>query len=185
MRNEIQNSNSLFPNKKETTMKMTTVTKASVLAATLGFAFLLPATARAQSDVMPDSFAFSSEEATATQPVQSAGVQKANADFEGKFSLPYGVLCAGKSLKPGQYLFSVKSEGSARVVAIRGGGENVRVHVREVRANLHGTTKSALLLRKSRDGRSLAGLYVEGLSSTLYLDTNTTGSDAGMERLPI
>ena len=185
MRNEIENSHSIFQGKRETTMKMATVVKVSVLTATLGCAFLVPATARAQSDVMPDSFAFSSGEVTATQPVQSLGVQQANADFEGKFSLPYGVQCAGRNLRPGEYLFSVKSEGSARVVAIRGGGENVRIHVREVRANRRGTTKSALLLRKSGDARSLAGLYVEGLSSTLYLDSNTTGSDSGMERLPI
>lgn len=160
-------------------MKMTTVVKATMFTAALGLACLLPATARAQSDVMPDEFAFS-DTTTAAQPV----AVQAKANFEGKISLPYGVNCEGKNLKAGEYLVSVKSEGANRVVAIHGRGENVNMHVREVRTD-GVTSRSALLVRKSGQGHKVEAVYVEGLGATLYLNANTNGSAAGMVRLPI
>lgn len=160
-------------------MKMTTVVKASMFTAALGLACLLPATARAQSDVMPDEFAFS-DTATAAQPVVAV---QAKANFEGKISLPYGVNCEGKNLKAGEYLVSVKSEGANRVVAIHGRGENVNMHVREVRTD-GVTSRSALLVRKSGQGHKVEAVYVEGLGA-LYLNAKTNGAAAGMERLPI
>src|SRR5271155_2899953 len=74
MTNETNNSNSKIKAKKETTMKMTTLAKASILAATLGFVSMLAPAARAQADAMPnpDEFPFSAPEATAAQPVQLA-----------------------------------------------------------------------------------------------------------------
>jgi hypothetical protein len=181
MRNEMKNSNSKIQEKKETTMKMTTVVKATMFTAALGLACMLPATARAQSDVMPDEFAFSAEPTTVAQPVAAT---QAKANFEGKISLPYGVNCAGKNLEPGEYLVSVKSEGSNRVVAIHGRGENVNMHVREVRTN-RVASRSALLVRKSGQGHKVEAVYVEGLGATLYLYPDTNGAAAGMERLPI
>ena len=161
-------------------MNMTTVVKASIFTAALGLACLLPATARAQSDVMPDEFAFSAE-TTVAQPVVAV---QTKANFEGKISLPYGVNCAGKNLKPGEYMVSVKSQGSSRVVKIYGHGENVNMQVREVRAN-QAASHSALLVRKSGEGRKVEAVYVEGLSATLYLNPNTNGSGTKLDRLPI
>jgi hypothetical protein len=180
MRNEMKNSNSKIQEKKETTMKMTTVVKASMLTAALGLACLLPMTARAQSDMSPDEFAFV-DTTPAAQPV--AAVQ-AKANFEGKISLPYGVNCAGKNLKAGEYMVSVKSEGSARVVTIHNGGASVNMPAREVRVN-QAASHSALLVRKSGQGHKVEAVYVEGLGATLYLNPNTNRSAAGMERLPI
>ena len=165
-------------------MKITTAVKASMITAALGFACLLPATARAQSDMSPDEFAFSGTETTATQPVHVSSAKLAKADFEGKVSLPYAVKCGGKSLKAGQYLLSVKSEGTSRVVTINGSGENVNIHMREVLTN-RWASQSALLVRKSGEGRRLEAVYVEGLNTMLYPDTNPNGSHARTERLPI
>jgi hypothetical protein len=167
-------------------MKITTVVKALVLAATLGFACLLPATAHAQADAMasPDDYPFSAAETTAPQAVQHAAAKQQNADFEGKVSLPYGVNCAGKNLKPGQYFLSVKSEGTSRGVTIHGSGESVDIRVREVRVN-RGASQSALLVRKSAGGHRLEGVYVEELGATLYLDPTTNRGHAATERLPI
>lgn len=165
-------------------MKIMTAVKTSAIVAALGFACLLPATARAQMDAMPDSFAFSPEEAAAAQAAPVMVAKESKADFEGKVSLPYAVKCAGKDLKAGQYLLSVKSEGATRVVSIRGGGENVNVHVREVSAK-RSTNHSALLVRKSGDNRRVEALYVEGLNATLYLNATSTGTYFTMERLPI
>jgi hypothetical protein len=164
-------------------MKITTLAKASVFTMALGLACLLPATAHAQSDAMPDYFPFSAEEA-ATQTAQPAVTKVAKADFEAKVSLPYGLNCAGKNLKPGEYSLSVKSQGASRVVTIQGSGQNVSMRVREVPAN-RGANQRALLVRKSTEGRRLEAVYLPDLNATLYLDSNTKGSDSGTEWLPI
>src|SRR5271156_3416656 len=114
--------NSKIESKKETKMKMTTVVKTSLYLAALGLACLLPVTARAQSDVMPDSFAFSANEATAARPALVAAVDDVNQtqdDFQGKVTLPHDAKVAGKNLKAGQYLLSLKLEATGRVVSIR------------------------------------------------------------------
>ena len=116
--------------------------------------------------------------------MQAANPKLTKADFEGKVSLPYAVKCGGKSLKAGQYLLSVKSEGTSRVVTINGSGENVNIHMREVLTN-RWASQSALLVRKSGEGRRLEAVYVEGLNTMLYPDTNPNGSHARTERLPI
>jgi hypothetical protein len=184
MGNEMKNSNSKIQEKKETAMKINMVAKVSMFAVALGFACLLPATARAQSDVMPDSFAFSAEETIATQPLQHAAAKVTKADFEGKVSLPYDVKCEGKNLKAGQYLVSVKSEGTSRVVTLHGSGQNVNVQVHEVPAN-RAASRSVLMVRTAGDGRSVEAVYVKALNTTLYLDSSLNGSHVGMDRLPI
>ena len=165
-------------------MRIMTVVKTSAIAATLGLACLLPTTAHAQMDAMPDSFAFSATETVAAQPAQVVVAKESKADFEGKVSLPYNVKCAGRDLKAGEYLLSVKSQGTTRLVTIRGGGENVNVHVREVSAK-QSTNHSALLVRKSGDSRQVEALYLEGMKATLYLNANPNGTYLAMEQLPI
>ena len=170
---------------KETKMKMTTVVKISLYTAALGLACMLPVTARAQSEVMPDSFAFSTDEATASRPVQVAEVDDVNQtqdDFQGKVTLPYNAKCAGKNLKAGQYLLSVKLEATGRVVSIHGNGADMNIHVREVPTHRR-ASQSALLVRNSGHDRTLAAVSVEGLNAMFYLSTSAT--QALTERLPI
>lgn len=163
-------------------MKITTVVKASVFAAALGVACLLPVTAHAQSDVAPDLFQFQSTETPAAPHAQAAANKDAKADFQGKFSLPYQVLCSGKNLKPGEYQLSVKSEGTYRMIAIHGRGANLNIQARVVPANRE-ETQSAVLVRKWGRGRNLEGVYVEALNAMLYLKTST--GLGVMERVPI
>ena len=185
MRNDI-NPNSKIRTKKETTMKMTTLVKASIFAATLGFVSMLAPAARAQADAMPnpDEFPFYAPEATAAQPVQIAAAKVANADFEGKVSLPFNVHCGAKNLKPGQYLLSVKSQGTSRVVTLQSAGQNMTMRVHEVSAH-RGASQSALLVRKFGAGRRLEAVYLAGLNATLYLNISPDGSHARIEKLPI
>lgn len=180
----MKNSSADIGEKEEKQMKMTTAVKASMITLALGVAFMLPATARAQSDMSPDEFAFSAPQPTAARPAQSAATHVARADFEGKVSLPYNVKCGGKNLKAGQYLLSVKSEEGRRVVTINGSGENVNIHMRQVLTN-RWASQSALLVGKSNEGRRLEAVYVEGLNAMLYPDTNPNGSHARTEQLPI
>ena len=167
-------------------MKMTTLVKASIFAATLGFISMLAPAARAQADAMPnpDEFPFEAPQATAAQPVQLAAAKVANADFEGKVSLPFNVKCGAKNLKPGHYLLSVKSQGTSQVVTLHGAGQNMTMRVQEVSAH-RGTGQSALLVRNSGEGRRLEAVYVAGLDATLYLNTTSDGPHTRMEKLPI
>ncbi len=167
-------------------MKMTTLLKASLFAATLGFISMLAPAARAQADAMPnpDEFPFEAPEATAAQPVQLAAAKVANADFEGRVSLPFNVKCGAKNLKPGRYVLSVKSQGTDQVLTLNGSGQNMTMRVHEVSAH-RGTSQSALLVRKSSDGRRLEAVYVAGLNATLYLNTSSDVPHARMEKLPI
>jgi hypothetical protein len=177
--------NSKIESQEETKMKMTTVVKISVYTAALGLACLLPVTARAQSDVMPDSFPFSADEAPAARPALVAAVDDVNQtqdDFQGKVTLPYNAKCAGKNLKAGQYLLSVKLEATGRVVSIHGNGADMNIHVREVPTHRR-ASQSALLVRNSGHDRTLAAVSVEGLNAMFYLSTSAT--QALTERLPI
>ncbi len=104
------------------------------------------------------------------------------ADFQGKFSLPYRVRCSGKNLKPGEYQLSVKSDGKNRVIAIHGRGANLNIQARVVPVN-RAESQSAVLVRKSGQGRSLEGVYVEALNTMLYLQPSP--GLGVMERVPI
>lgn len=179
--NEIENSDPEIRARKERTMRITTAMKASTLAAALGLACLLPATARAQADTLPDPdfFRISSAE---TAAAQTAPFARAKADFTGKFLLNYEVKCSGKTLRPGQYLLSVKSEGTRRVITIHGSGTDVNIQVRAASAN-RVASHSSLLVRKSGEGRRVEAVYVERLNATLYVESIT--SRGVTERLPI
>jgi len=178
------NSRPKTEEKKEKEREMKTIVKASVFAATLGLACLLPATAHAQAEVAPDTYEITSNETVVAQPVQTASNSTTPADFQGRFSLPYDVRCSGKSLKSGQYSLSVKSEGTSRVVTIVHNGEAMKIRAQEMPGR-PATSHSALLVRKSPDGRLLEAVYVQQLNTLLFLDSNAAAQSGRMERLPI
>jgi hypothetical protein len=171
--------------KKETKMdsRMKMIAKTSVFAAALGLACLLPATAHAQAEVAPDMYELSNTEVAVTQ-VQVATNSTKPADFQGRFALPYEVRCKGKSLKSGQYLLSVKSEGTGRVVTIAHNGETMTIHAQTLAGN-PAASGSALIVRRSHDGRMLEAVYVRQLNTLLFLDSSATTQDGRTERLPI
>jgi hypothetical protein len=86
------------------------------------------------------------------------------------------VGCKGKNLKSGQYQLSVKSEGVSRVVTIARA---------QVLAGNPAASGTALLVRKSHDGRMLEAVYVRQLNTLLYLDSSAATQAGMMERLPI
>ena len=145
------------------------------------------------ADVMPDSFAFSAEEATAAEP---ADAKLAKANFEGKVSLPYDVKCEGKNLKAGQYSLSVKSDGISHVVTLHGSGrERQPARQRTVRQCPSQCARESAVERSNQpervagwkvdEGRKVEAVYVKELNRTLYLNTSSQGSSSHMDRLPI
>ena len=166
-------------------MKMTAVVKSSVFAAALGLACLLPTTTHAQADVSPDVYeVVSTETIAAEHQLQVASNNTKQANFQGRFALPYEVLCKGKSLKAGQYSVSVKSEGTTRVVTLAHNGETMNIRAQELAGN-RGAGPSAMMVRKSHDGRMLEAVYVRQLNVLLFLDANAATESGRMESLPI
>jgi hypothetical protein len=178
-------SESNMAEKKEMKVKMTMTVKGSIFAAALGLACLLPVTTHAQADVSPSFYEVASPETIAAEHQLIAAANTAKpADFQGRFALPYEVRCKGKSLKSGQYSLSVKSEGTARVVTIARNGETMNIRAQELTGN-SAASRSAVLVRKSHEGRMLEAVYVRELNALLYLDMNATAQSGRMERLPI
>jgi hypothetical protein len=179
------NSKSENETKKGSKMKMTTVVKSSVFAAALGLACLLPVTTHAQADVSPDVYEnVNTETIAAEHQLQLATNTAKSADFQGRFALPYEVRCKGKSLKSGQYVLSVKSEGTGRVVTIARNGETMNIRAQELAGN-YAAGRSAMMVRKSANGRMLEAVYVRQLDVLLFLDINAAAESGSMESLPI
>src|SRR5580704_9825571 len=177
------NSKSENETKKESKMKITKIMKSSVFAAVLGLACLLPTTTHAQADVSPDVYQNVNTETIVTeQHVQVAANIAKPADFQGRFALPYEVRCKGKSLKSGQYVLSVKSEGTGRVVTIARNGETMNIRAQELTGN-SAANHSTVLVRKSPNGRMLEAVYVRQLNVLLYLDMNAAAESGKMESL--
>ena len=176
-------SQSKTAEKKETKVKMTM--KSSIFAAALGLACLLPTTTHAQADVSPSFYEVVSPETIAAEHQLIAAANNAKpADFQGQFALPFEVRFKGKSLKSGQYSLSVKSEGTGRVVTIARNGETMNIRAQELSGN-RATGRSAMMVRKSHDGRMLEAVYVQQLNILLFLDGNAAAQSGQMERLPI
>jgi hypothetical protein len=178
------NSKSENETKKEWKMKMTAAVKSSVFAAALGLACLLPATAHAQADVSPDMYELANTDVTVAQQARLANKNTMQADFQGGFALPYEVRCKGKSLKAGQYSVSVKSEGTTHVVTLTHNGETTNIRAQELAGN-RATGRSAMMVRKSPNGRMLEAVYVRQLNVLLFLDINAAAESGRMESLPI
>jgi len=179
------NSKSENETKKGSKMKMMTVVNGSIFAAALGLACLLPTTTHAQADVSPDVYEnVNTETIVAEQHVQVAANTAKPADFQGRFALPYEVRCKGKSLKSGQYVLSVKSEGTGRVVTIARNGKTMNIRAQELAGN-RAAGRSAMMVRKSPNGRMLEAVYLRQLNLLLFLDGNAAAQSGQMERLPI
>ena len=165
-------------------MKMTTAVKSSVFAAALGLACLLPVTAHAQEEVSPDVYEMANTDVTVAQQALLASNNPKQTNFQGRFALPYEVRCKGKSLKAGQYSVSVKSEGTARVVTLAHNGETMNIRAQELAGN-RPAGRSAMMVRKSPNGRMLEAVYVRQLNILLFLDINAAAESGRMESLPI
>jgi hypothetical protein len=79
---------------------------------------------------------------------------------------------------------SVKSEGTTRVVTLTHNGETMNIRAQELAGN-RATGRSAMMVRKSPNGRMLEAVYVRQLNVLLFLDINAAAESGRMESLPI
>lgn len=80
----------------------------------------------AQSEIDPDQF-----ESPNTEPFSlakpSADSQVAEMRYEGRFALPYSVLCSGNQLAPGKYTLSLRSNGKVGQATLSLKGQTVGI----------------------------------------------------------
>jgi hypothetical protein len=92
----MKDSDAKIRGRREKAMKVTTVVKASMFAAALGFACLLPATVHAQAEVAPDHLRTYQHRCNSRAERMPCERERSQNRFYGQFSLPYSVKCRGR-----------------------------------------------------------------------------------------
>src|SRR5260370_39405837 len=77
-----------------------------------GFAALATPRGYGQSEVAPDHFdSPNTEPFRQTKTKEGDAAETGKVHFDGKVTLPYSLICAGKRLLPGLYTVSLRSDG--------------------------------------------------------------------------
>ena len=123
---------------------------------------LKPVACRAQAEVDPDHY-----NATGIDPITLP--RNPTRDFQGSFTLPFDVRCAGLTLSPGAYSFSIHvvEKGDALALITKGGGAQI-----QARMKLQSRTggPNALLIEGRDRERRLKAISLEKPGIMLYLE---------------
>ena len=152
-------------------MKAMNIVRASTVLVGLGLMAFLATPCQAQSEVAPDIYYPNGIVGVTPQPQKILPRQdkKQAADFQGRFTLPYELQCAGRVLASGDYSLSLHSVGANRMVTVRGKGGIMRIRPRVV--SEHTTAgQSMLLVLQTRELRVLKAIYLEELRLVLYFE---------------
>jgi hypothetical protein len=145
--------------------------RASTVLVGLGLMAFLATPCQAQSEVAPDIYDANGIVGVTPQPQKVLPRQDKQqaADFQGRFTLPYELQCAGRVLAPGDYSLFFHSVGANRMVTVRGKGAimKIRPPVVSERAT---TGQSMLLVLQTRELRALRAIYLAELRLVLYLE---------------
>jgi hypothetical protein len=118
-----------------------------------------------QAEIAPDHY-----EATDSQsaPAKTAAKTKAVLiHYEGNFTLRYSVQCEGRSLRPGDYLVSLDSDGSTVRVTLNRRDQAVKFEgAAEKQPRYRG--RDALLVERSGDNRQLSAIHIAQLELVLH-----------------
>jgi len=170
-------------------MKTMKAVRISVVLLGLGVAALVATPCRAQSEVNPDFYdvAVQADLAVAAQPTTTL-VAKAEAQFQGTFQLASAVECSGKTLPAGEYTVSLPQGDAFGRVTLRHNGETIQLEPRAISRNsLSG--KSAVLLTREGNHRTLEAIYVRDMHTTMYFRTEglrlVASNSVRAQRVPI
>ena len=149
-------------------MKTMTAVKISIVLLGLVLGFFLAAPCHAQAEVAPDFYDAVSP-AAVTQASQVAATKQGQADlqFHGSFTLPYDVMCSGKTLRAGEYSVALGSGAGLRLVTLRHDGKTINLRAR-VLSPYSAPGQSALLVSRSEQGHTLEAIYVQKQNVILF-----------------
>jgi len=149
-------------------MKTRTAVRISIALLVLGLACFLAAPCHAQAEVAPDSYDVASPAAIAqASQLAAANQQQADLQFRGSFTLPYDVVCSGKTLPAGEYSVALGSGPALRLVTLRHDGKTINLRAR-VLSPYSAPGQSALLVSRGEQGRTLEAIYVQKQNVILF-----------------
>jgi hypothetical protein len=149
-------------------MKTRTAVRISIALLVLGLACFLAAPCHAQAEVAPDFYDVVSPAAIAqASQLAAANQQQADLQFRGSFTLPYDVVCSGKTLPAGEYSVALGSGPALRLVTLRHDGKTINLRAR-VLSPYSAPGQSALLVSRGEQGRTLEAIYVQKHNIILF-----------------
>ncbi|HEY6386633.1 MAG TPA: hypothetical protein VIX91_13225 [Candidatus Acidoferrum sp.] len=158
-----------------------------ILSCMLGLFALGASGAYAQSEIDPDHF-----DSPNTEPFPQrkpyAESKVAETRFEGRFALPYSVLCSGNRLAPGKYTISLRSDGKAAQAILNGKGQNVGI-VGVVHRQAYKRGNNALVVENQGKTRTLSVIEVTELDfifdASEQIGSSPKNRTRRFERLPL
>lgn len=176
--------------KLETVCKGVAVKARTTLRLFVGIAMLSAfgvCSASAQSEVDPDHFGAPSEEPF-DKAKASANGEAVSIQYDGKFRLPYAVQCNGKSLRPGRYSVSLRSNGKVGQATLNQKGQAVRVAgLLRTKEGKHGD--DALVVEHNGKRHRLSAIQVAELEMVfdpeLQVKSSPDNTPPRTERLPL
>jgi hypothetical protein len=153
-------------------------------------AALASPSARAQAEVAPDHFdapdmvPFTEAQAsTAAAPA----AQAANLHYDGKVTLAHSVHCNGKSLAPGKYAVSLRSDGRTVQVSLKQGGRVVTLQG-AAHANVRICDRGYLVVERRGNERRLQVIHAGAVQLVFAPEAGRTlsaNAPATLEVLPL
>ena len=121
--------------------------------------------AQGQAEIDPDHYEVGDSQ---SRPAKAAAKTKAvPIHYEGNFTLRYSVQCEGRSLRPGDYLVSLDSDGSTVRVTLNRRDQAVKIEgVPEKQPRHRGG--DALLVQRRGDNRELSAIHIAHLELLLH-----------------
>jgi hypothetical protein len=114
--------------------------------------------------------------------------QAASVRLEGNFSLPYSVQCHGKSLPPGKYLLSLRSDGRTAQLTLNRDGQAMKFEGLTQKQALD-RRPDALVVEHSGKSRQLSLIQIGQLDLILtsdpVLEHPSGGRPRTIEKLPL
>ena len=139
--------------------------KLLLFACTTIYPLFANSTERGQAEIAPDHYEASDSQ---SGPAKAAANTKAVLiHYEGTFTLRYSVQCEGRSLRPGDYVVSLDSDGSTVRVTLNRRDQAVKIEgVPEKQPRYR--DRDALLVQRSGDNRELSAIHIAHLELLLH-----------------
>jgi hypothetical protein len=142
--------------------------------------------AYAQSEVDPDHFE-SPNKKPFPQPKPHADSQE-EMRYEGRFALPYSLLCGGNRLAPGKYSISLRSDGKVAQALLRLRGQGLTISG-VAQKQSHKRTNNALIVENKGKVRTLSIIQMAEFDFIIdpdyQVDTSSKCKTRRFERLPL
>jgi hypothetical protein len=155
------------------------------VAITLGaFAVALGPSARAQCEVAPDHF--DSPDMVPFDPPKAAAASQptASVEYSGKVTLSHRVRVNGKSIAPGQYAVSLRSDGKTVEVRLVRSGDTVATYTAIYR-NVPSTERGYVVVERRGNVRRVSVIHAGSLQLVFARELDASARNTGAATLEV